>query len=49
MTVYINDLFLFAVNLKKIDWLKKQLLDEFKIKNLSKIYHYLNIKVVRDK
>ena len=49
IVVYVNDLFIFCIDLKFIVFLKIKLNEKFDIIDLSSTKHYLNIEIVRKK
>ena len=46
MTIYVNDVKLIDFNEMNLDTVHQQIADKFEIKNLDKIHHYLNMKMI---
>ena len=46
--IYINDVKLIRSDKVNLDTIHQQIADRFKIKNLDKIHHYLNMKMIYD-
>ena len=48
LTIYINDVKLIRSDEADLDAVHQQIADRFEIKNLDKIHHYLNMKMIYD-
>ena len=46
--IYVNDVKLIDSNETDLDIIHQQIADRFEIKNLDKIHHYLNMKMIYD-
>ena len=46
--IYINDVKLIDFNETDFDTVYQQIVNKFEIKNLDKIHHYLNMKMIYD-
>ena len=46
--IYINDIKLIRSDKADLDTVQQQIAKKFKIKNLDKIHHYLNMKMIYD-
>ena len=48
LILYVNDIKLIRSDEVNLDAVHQQIADRFKIKNLDKIHHYLNMKMIYD-
>lgn len=49
IALYVDDFIIVSNNVKEKQWLKKRLMERFKMKDLGSVHHCLGIRIIRDR